>query len=560
MKITKKACKALCRLAAAHDVPVAFSTADDGKEIMFTDACAVCIRVTTDYMRHIDGVAVLHGPDTKPGNAAARTFAWIDQNAGYTLAAVTPAHDRSANRCRVAPVLRDGLRKFATYRRKADKNPIYPIGKGFFNPSYIALVLDVLPDAVIYAAGPLDPLYIVGENGCAFIMPVKTAPDEANGARADLEQFRNVAAVATAADNAPKLENQPEKVTAADTPADGATTQPAHNDGANAFRAVSSSTIAQLMQQKGIPCSGKYAEIDSFYTAILTAGETLPAVDGETWQAFFERAYPVAFPGTVDQENATETPAAVDVDIYAFAEQFQKEYEFLYENEHVAGCREAVEAFGRACNGESFRRFVAQFAKFRGDLISSDREAAAFMFALDALAPGGDCVPVASQQGSHYDPDKAYNNVPAAVEAFYAHARHLYGETLFDVRFDHVDESGYWFSYELTHDHRRQVYCVRHADLDGDGAQHSPHFDRQPPKVGCRLPGGDGIIDPVDLEWMQIMVSDWMADQGLTDDDIVIDWDGFSEQDQTVPCCDSSHCYLLEAVHGDIHIVPVGTL
>lgn len=461
MKITKKACKALCRLAGTFTpVPAAFSTADDGKEVTFTDSCAVCIKVPADYMRHIDGVAVLHGPDTKPGSAAARTFAWIDSHAGYTLAAVTPAHDRSANRCRVAPVLRDDLRKLATYRRRADKYPIYPLGKGFYNPSYIALVLDVLPDAAIYAAGPLDPLYIVGENGCAFVMPIKAAPAIASDARSDLEQFRNTA---TAANNAPKLENQPEKVTAADIPADAATTKPAHNDGANAFRAVSSSTLAQLMQQKGIPCSGKYAEIDSFYAAILRAGETLPAVDGETWSEFFERAYPVAFPD-------------------------------------------------------------------------------------------------ATQQGSHYDFDKAYNNIPAAVEAFYTHARHLHGETLFGVRFDHVDGSGFWFSYELTHDNRRQVYCVRHADLDGDGVHHSPHFDRQPPKVGCRLPGGDGIIDPVNLEWMKIMVSDWMADQGLTDDDIVIDWDGFSEQEQTVPCCDSSHCYLLEAVHGDVHIVPVGTL
>jgi hypothetical protein len=557
MKITKKACKALCRLAAAQSVPAAYSPADDGKEIMFTDSCAVCIRVPADYMRHIDGVTILHDPDTKPGSAAARTFAWIDSHAGYTLAAVTPAHDRSANRCRVAPVLRDDLRKFATYRRRADKYPVYPLGKGFYNPSYIALVLDVLPDAVIYAAGPLDPLYIVGENGCAFVMPIKAAPAIASDARSDLEQFRNTA---TAADNAPKLENQPEKVTAADIPADAATTKPAHNDGANAFRAVSSSTLAQLMQQKGIPCSGKYAEIDSFYTAVLTAGETLPAVDGETWPEFFERAYPVAFPGTACQETTVEAPATVNVDIYAFAEQFQKEYDQLYESEHVAGYQEAVEAFGRACNGESFRRFVAQFAKFRGDLVSSGREAAGFMFALDACVPGGDCVPVAAQHGSHYDPDKAYNSIPAAVEAFYAHVRPLYGETLFDVRFDHVDGSGFWFSYELTHDHRRQVYCVRHADLDGYGVQHSPHFDRQPPKVGCRLPGGDGIIDPVNLEWMQIMVSDWMADQGLTDDDIVIDWDGFSEKDQTVPCCDSSHCYLLEAVHGDIHIVPIGAL
>lgn len=557
MKITKKACKALCRLAAAHDMPTAYSPADDGQEIMFTDSCAVCVKVPADYMRHIEGVFVLHYPDAKPVKAADAIFERINGNAGYSIVAVTPAHDRRSTRCRVAPVLRDDLRKFATYRRRADKYPVYPLGKGFYNPSCVALVLDVLPDAAIYAAGPLDPLYIVGENGCAFVMPLRAPSHVADDARADLEQFRNAAA---AADNAPKLENQPEKVTAADVPADAEATQPTRNDGASAFRAVSSSTIAQLMQQKGIPCSGKYAEIDGFYTAILLAGESLPAVDGETWPEFFERAFPVAFPDAADQETTAEAPAAVDVDIYVFAERFQREYERLYENEHAADYREAVESFGSACNGESFRRFVAQFAKFRGDLISSDREAAAFMFALGALAPGSDASPADAQQGSHYDFDKAYNSIPAAVEAFYAHARHLHGETLFGVRFDHVDGSGFWFSYELTHDHRRQVYCVRHADLGGDGAQHSPHFDQEPPKAGCGLPGGDGIAGPVSPDRMRGIVSDWMTDQGLTDADVVIDWDGFNARDHSVPCCDSSHRYLLEAVRGGVHIVPVGAL
>lgn len=249
MKITKKACKALCRLAAAHTVPVAFSPADDDKEIMFTDSCAIAIKVPADYMRHIDGVHVSHSPDAKPVKAADAIFERINGNEKYySLAAVTPAHDRSANRCRVAPVLRDDLRKFATYRRRADKYPVYPLGAGFFNPSCVALVLDVLTDAAIYAAGPLDPLYIVGENGSAFVMPVRVSPEAANDIRADLEQFRNAATAATAADNAPKLENQAEKVTAADTPADEETTQSARNDGASAFRAVSSSTLVQLMQ------------------------------------------------------------------------------------------------------------------------------------------------------------------------------------------------------------------------------------------------------------------------------------------------------------------------
>lgn len=76
------------------------------------------------------------------------------------------------------------------------------------------------------------------------------------------------------------------------------------------------------------------------------------------------------------------------INIHSFGQQFTKEYEFLYENrDMVAGYREAVMAFDDACNAsESFCRFVAEFSKYRGDYISSDREAAAFMFALDTLS------------------------------------------------------------------------------------------------------------------------------------------------------------------------------
>ena len=69
------------------------------------------------------------------------------------------------------------------------------------------------------------------------------------------------------------------------------------------------------------------------------------------------------------------------INIKAFDEQFQKEYNFLYENDNnVAGYREAVTAFDEFLKEN--KNFVCDFVKYRGDFISIDREAAAFMFAL----------------------------------------------------------------------------------------------------------------------------------------------------------------------------------
>ena len=71
------------------------------------------------------------------------------------------------------------------------------------------------------------------------------------------------------------------------------------------------------------------------------------------------------------------------INIYAFAEQFKKEYRFLYHHDNVPGYDEALEQFDAfaAKNPE----FVREFVNFRGDFISSDREAAAFAFALEAV-------------------------------------------------------------------------------------------------------------------------------------------------------------------------------
>lgn len=65
-------------------------------------------------------------------------------------------------------------------------------------------------------------------------------------------------------------------------------------------------------------------------------------------------------------------------------EQFQKEYDFLYDNcDHVAGYEEAVRAFDHFAKKN--QKMIADFVKARGDFIASDREAAAFMFAIESI-------------------------------------------------------------------------------------------------------------------------------------------------------------------------------
>lgn len=72
------------------------------------------------------------------------------------------------------------------------------------------------------------------------------------------------------------------------------------------------------------------------------------------------------------------------INIHKFLEQFNKEYDFLYDNfDAVAGYDEAVAA------GDEFikknPKFVREFVEYRGDFISSDREVAAFIFALETF-------------------------------------------------------------------------------------------------------------------------------------------------------------------------------
>lgn len=75
----------------------------------------------------------------------------------------------------------------------------------------------------------------------------------------------------------------------------------------------------------------------------------------------------------------------MNIDMNRLSEKFAQEYEFLYQNgDNVAGYSEAVAAFGQFATRHG--GFVGEFARYRGDCITSDREAAAFMFALESLS------------------------------------------------------------------------------------------------------------------------------------------------------------------------------
>ena len=84
----------------------------------------------------------------------------------------------------------------------------------------------------------------------------------------------------------------------------------------------------------------------------------------------------------------------VKINIHEFAKKFNEEYDFCYEHyDRVAGFGDAVQAFDKFLNWNvgGFKDFVHKFAEYRHDFITSDREAAAFMFALDSMGAFDEC-------------------------------------------------------------------------------------------------------------------------------------------------------------------------
>lgn len=90
-------------------------------------------------------------------------------------------------------------------------------------------------------------------------------------------------------------------------------------------------------------------------------------------------------PAKMEKPAAKESHSHIhNINMEKFCEQFQKEYNFLYDcRGYVSGYDEAVSEFDRFQADHA--DFVREFTQYRGDVVSSDREAAAFMLALDSL-------------------------------------------------------------------------------------------------------------------------------------------------------------------------------
>lgn len=76
------------------------------------------------------------------------------------------------------------------------------------------------------------------------------------------------------------------------------------------------------------------------------------------------------------------------INIHAFLRRFNEIYNYLYETENAYDARleeKACKTFDEFLKKDSFCAMVSEFARFRGDAITSDREAAAYVLALDEM-------------------------------------------------------------------------------------------------------------------------------------------------------------------------------
>ena len=56
--------------------------------------------------------------------------------------------------------------------------------------------------------------------------------------------------------------------------------------------------------------------------------------------------------------------------------------------------------------------------------------------------------------------------IPQAAEVFYKTVGKIFPGMLKNVQLEHIDEAGFWFTFELINDSRRQTYAIRHNEVD----------------------------------------------------------------------------------------------
>lgn len=56
--------------------------------------------------------------------------------------------------------------------------------------------------------------------------------------------------------------------------------------------------------------------------------------------------------------------------------------------------------------------------------------------------------------------------IPDATELFLRQVNEAFPGMVRNPRFEHVDASGYWFTFEIENDRQRQTFAVRHTEME----------------------------------------------------------------------------------------------
>jgi hypothetical protein len=69
------------------------------------------------------------------------------------------------------------------------------------------------------------------------------------------------------------------------------------------------------------------------------------------------------------------------------------------------------------------------------------------------------------EEKNHRQMEEWKAKISDAFEAFWKYVNSAFPNLVTKVSIEHIDAVGYWFTFELINDDRRQTYAVRHEDL-----------------------------------------------------------------------------------------------
>lgn len=401
--------------------------------------------------------------DSPAIDTLARLFEQYSNAAGLRLAALGPKAKCPGE----YPTISENLRAYCRYsKNQGAKAALYPVGDCMVNASLLADVLTAIPDACVYAVpgDPFKPLFFRGEYAEGLLFPVRrpmigilrslqlladyqrsSGEQGANPARPfmtiPLDKIKEQAAEETRRQEEARRQQEQER--------EARMRQRQAEEAAERERAEKEKAEKRESTRKTLLSDGENMPVDGAALCELAAEMGAQGsdacfkyiqalIDALKTQLIEEESENLSENNVPELENRPANlanPAAKEsnsrihnISMEKFCEQFQKEYNFLYDcRGYVAGYDEAVSAFDRFQADHA--DFVREFAQYRGDVVSSDREAAAFMFALDSLnRPDPDPDGTSSHPGQLPENNGAESGVrsanPAPISAAVCPAMH----------------------------------------------------------------------------------------------------------------------------------------